>query len=257
MPEAFRAAELDGLPDRRQAERLPRVDRDVEVLPLHVLEGVQVTAGRPAGVGARDVEPDHPPVTVADGQLGDLQRPGRGAHAGEQPADDDPGRRAAQAEPLQHRRDNLVGLQSPVQVQFGREADLGVDDAVGGQVLGAFGGDPDQRLAGLHDRHRVLERLQVQLQVTAPRGAGHRGGQHLRIVARQLVVADFLGQRHDGRGSQAAVQVVVQQNLRHGADLIKAQGHALIVNHLARLMRDGGPCPPRAPRESRPGPKWR
>ena len=166
MPEPLRAAELDGFPDRRQAERLPRVDRDLEVLPLHVLEGVQMTARRPARLRARDVEAHHAQVPVADGQLGDLQRSCRGPYGREQPADDDPGPRAPEAEPLQHRLDHLIEAQSPVDMQLGSEPDLGVDDAVRGQVLSAFGGDPDQRLRCLHDRDRVLERLQVQLKMT-------------------------------------------------------------------------------------------
>ena len=124
-------------------------------------------------------------------------------------------------------------------MQLRGEPDLGVDDAVGGQVLGAFGGDPGQRLGRLHDRHRVPERLQVQLKVTAPRGAGHRLGQFIRVGGRQAVVPDGLGQLHDGRGTEAAVQVIVQQHLRDGADLIKAQGHGLIVNHPGRRAQDG------------------
>jgi hypothetical protein len=239
MPEPLRAAELDGLPDRRQAERLPRVDRDVEVLPLHVLEGVQMTARRPARLRARDVEAHHAQVPVADGQLGDLQRPCRGPHAREQPADDDPGPRAAEAEPRQHRLDHLIEAQSPFDMQLGSEPDLGVDDAVRGQVLSAFGGDPDQRLRCLHDRDRVLERLQIQLKMATPGGAGHRLGQHVRIGARQTVVADGLGQLHDGLGAQAAIQVIVQQDLRHGADLLNAQAHAPILNDSGQRRSTG------------------
>ena len=41
-----------------------------------------------------------------------------------------------------HGVDHLVERQAAGQVQLGREADLGVDDAVGGEVLGALGGHP-------------------------------------------------------------------------------------------------------------------
>jgi len=171
MPEPLRPAELDGLPDRRQAERLARVDRDVEVLPLHVLERVQVPAGRPAGLRPGDVEPDHAQVTVTDGQLGDLQRPRRGSHRGDQGTYGDAGAGAAQPETGEDGLDHLVQAEPASQMKLGGEPHLGVDDPVGGQVLGALGGDPGQRLRGLHDRDRVLERLQVQLEVAAPRGA--------------------------------------------------------------------------------------
>ena len=45
VAEPLGAAALQRLPDRRQPEAFAGVDRDVEVLPLHVLEGVEVTVG--------------------------------------------------------------------------------------------------------------------------------------------------------------------------------------------------------------------
>src|ERR1700733_13209028 len=42
MAEALGPAVLDGLPDRRQPEALTGVDGRVEVLPVHVLERVEV-----------------------------------------------------------------------------------------------------------------------------------------------------------------------------------------------------------------------
>ena len=48
--------------------------------------------------------------------------------------------------------------------EFRRVSDLGVGDAVGGQVLGAFGGDPDDRVALLHDAGRVGEGLEIELE---------------------------------------------------------------------------------------------
>ena len=71
-------------------------------------------------------------------------------HRGQQRPDPDPvagrgGRPLALAEAVQHRLDDLVEGQAPLDVQLGGEADLGVDDAVGGQVLGALGGHPAQR----------------------------------------------------------------------------------------------------------------
>src|SRR6516162_10915771 len=76
VAEPLGAAILHRFPDRWQAEPLSRVDRDVEVLPVDVLEGVQVAAGRPARLGACDVEPDHAVVAVPYRELGDLKRSG-------------------------------------------------------------------------------------------------------------------------------------------------------------------------------------
>ena len=183
VPEALGPAPLQRLPDGGQAEPLAGVDGDVEVLPRHVLEGVQVPAGRAARLGARDVEPDHALVPVTHRELGDLQRARRRAHGGEQGVHGDSPAAAAAPEPLEHGLDHLVQAQPAGHVQLGGEPDLGVDHPVGGQVLGALGGHPDQRLAGLHDRHRVLERVQVVLEVPAPRAAG-QPGRHLVRVGR-------------------------------------------------------------------------
>lgn len=70
MAKALGAAVLDRFPDGRQAEALADMDRDVEVLPVNVLEGVEVAARRPACLRAGDVEADDAVVAVADGGLG-------------------------------------------------------------------------------------------------------------------------------------------------------------------------------------------
>ncbi len=220
VPQSLSAAPLHGLPDRRQPEPLAGVDRDVEVLPLEVLERVQVPARRPAGFRPRDVEPDHALVPVADRELGDLQRPGRRAHGGEQRVHRDPAALAALAEPLEHGLDDLVEAQTAFGVQLGGEPDLGVGHPVGGQVLGALGGHPAQRVRGLHDPDRVPERVQVDLQVTAVRALGQPLGQVLYVVAGQVPVPRLRRQLEDGLRAQATVQVIVQQDLRHGPDLV-------------------------------------
>ena len=68
-------------------------------------------------------------------------------HRGEQLADHDPaaGRRDALVEARLHGGDHLVEGQPLADVLLGRVADLGVHDAVGGQVLDALAGDPGQR----------------------------------------------------------------------------------------------------------------
>ena len=70
----------------------------------------------------------------------------------------------AHPEPLEVRLDDLVEGQPALDGQLGGVADLGVDDAVGREVLGAFGGDPDDRVALLHDAEGVRERLEVELE---------------------------------------------------------------------------------------------
>ena len=149
----------------------------------------------------------------------------RRPHRGEQGVDRDPAPGpglvgTALAEPVEYRLDHLVQAQPALGVQLGGEADFGVDDPVRGQVLGALGRHPAQGVRRLHDRDRVPERVEVHLQVPAVRARGQRAGQVLHVVAGQVGVADLAGQLKDGLRAQAAVQVVVQQDLRGGPDFL-------------------------------------
>ena len=151
MAEPVGAAPLDGLPDRRQAERLAGVDGEVGVLALEVLERVEVAGGREAGLGAGDVEARRPRCRARRPASSAIsRRPGLVAHRGEQLADEDPAARRPAAipssKPALHRADDLVEGQAPGEVLLGGVAHLGVDDAVRGQVLGALAGDPGQRV---------------------------------------------------------------------------------------------------------------
>ena len=157
-------------------------------------------------------------------------------------------------EAVEDRLDHLVEGEAAFGVQLGGEADLGVDDAIGGQVLGALLGDPPQRVRSLHDADRVPERVQVQVQVAAVRAGGQHRRQLVRIVGRQAVVAGLPGELDDGFRAQAAVQVIVQQHLRHGADLVKCRAHltyaptssatsAALITLTTSGVRGGGALP--------------
>ena len=86
VSDALGAAHLDRLVHRLGAHGLARVDGEVAVGPLQVLEGGQVLGRRVADLAARDVEARHPPVAVGDGELGYLQGAPGVPHAGEQRA---------------------------------------------------------------------------------------------------------------------------------------------------------------------------
>jgi len=135
----------------------------------------------------------------------------------------------ALAETLEDGLDHLVQAQPALGVQLGREPDLGVDHPVGGQVLGALRGHPPQRIRGLHDRDRVPERIEVNLQVTAVRAFSQPFRQLFRVVTGQVGVTCFAGQLKDGLRAQASVQVIMQQNLRDSPDLGQCQ-HPTIVH---------------------------
>ena len=103
-------------------------------------------------------------------------------------------------------------------VQLGREADLGVDDAVGGEVLRALGRDPGERPAGLHDADGVREGLEVALEGAGVGRLDEPAAERLGVGRGQRVVAGLGGQLDDRGRAQPAVEVVVQQRLGRAPD---------------------------------------
>ncbi len=171
VPEPVGAAPLDRLPDRRQAEGLTGVDGEMEVLPLEVLERVEVAGRGEARLGPGDVEADDPGVAPLHGELGDLARPRLVPHRGEELAYDDPAARVDHPllEAGPHRGHDLVEAEPGGDVLLGGVANLGVDHAVGRQVGDALAGHPLDSSLGLHHRDRVVEGLEIPHQ-----GAGVR-----------------------------------------------------------------------------------
>ena len=178
-PHHWIASQIDGSPNASPAWIVKW-----RVLALEVLERVEVPGGRVAGLGAGDVEAGHAAVAPGDGELGDLAGAGLVPHRGEQLAHRDPALGPAGhalLEALLDGGDDLVEGQPGGDVLLGRVADLGVDDAVRGQVLDALAGHPGQRGGGLHDRDGVVEGLEVAHQRA---GVGHRReprAQRLRV----------------------------------------------------------------------------
>ena len=69
VTDAVRAAPLDRLPDAFLAERLPGMNRDVEVLSLDVVERIDMLLRREPAFLAGQVESDDSTLTKIDGQL--------------------------------------------------------------------------------------------------------------------------------------------------------------------------------------------
>jgi len=128
-------------------------------------------------------------------------------------------------------------------VEFGREADLGVDDAVGRQILGAFGRNPLERLQGLHDRHGVGKPFQVEDEVLAVCTPPEPGGEVVRVGGRETDVACLAGELDDGGGAEPAVEVVVEEDFRSGPDRGQVQRPAPAkFVHLPALRAPRGPA---------------
>ena len=235
VPQPLGATPLERLPDGRQAEALTGMDGDVEVLPTDGLEGVEVARRRVALLRPGDVEADDAGVTPAQGQLGDLARARELAHAGAEHLHDDrptDGRRAAGAdrEALEGRLDHLVERQAALGRELRCIADLGIGDAIRGQVLGALGGHADDGVALLHHRHGVREGLEVQLERLAV-GArvGSRPPSSSGSVRRQTSVAMLRREVDHGLRSQAAVEVVVEQDLGRATDRLGRQHRHMLA----------------------------
>ena len=112
-------------------------------------------------------------------------------------------------------------------MQLGGETDLGVHDAVLGQVRHALPGDALERLRRLHHGDRVGEALEVADKVQA-RLLRHERAPELRGVdGREASIAGGGGQFDQRFGPQAAVEVVVEEHLRRSPDLIEAGGGVL------------------------------
>ena len=134
----------------------------------------------------------------------------------------------AGAEAPEDRLDHLVEGEPVRHVQLWREPDLGVDHPVRREVFRALGRHPDQGVAGLHDRHRVLEGVEVKVQVT-PVGAALQPQLHLGHVVRgEPVVADLPGEVHDRGCPQPSVEMIVKQLFGSSADLVQT-GHLPIL----------------------------
>ena len=129
-------------------------------------------------------------------------------------------------EALEVRLDDVVEAQAALGRELRRVANLGVDDAVGREILGALRGDPDDRVALLHDADGVGERLEVQLEGLAVGAATHPGRELVGIGRRQPVIAELAGEVDDRRRPQPAVEVVVEQRLRCLADRVEREHDA-------------------------------
>ena len=175
-------------------------------------------------------KPTTPASRQRTAQLGDLHRAGGLAHRGDEQLASTIGWPAAAARSVPMRNPSSIASTTSSRVRprsgdsSGAIPDLGVDDAVGGQVLGALGGDPHDRVALLHDARRCARTSRGR----APASCGRRrGGTRRRArptsVGREVRVAELRGEVDDRRRPQAAVEVVVEQRLGRPADRVERE----------------------------------
>src|SRR5882672_6838114 len=98
----------------------------MRIFPAQVFERVEMAGRRVSRLRTGNVKPDDARVAVVHGQLGNLERPRRMPHRGQQRDHPDPatverGHRAALPEALEHRVDDLLVAQSAFDMELGGE----------------------------------------------------------------------------------------------------------------------------------------
>ena len=233
VPEAVGAAPLDRLPDARQPEGLTCMDGEVGILAAEILERVEVPGRWEPGLRPCDVEAGDPLVAIAHDESGDLGSVGGMAHCRQQGSHPDPLTQPG-GDPLAVAKAGIDGLnhllqRQPVdQMLFGGITHLGIDHSVCGKILHALAGNPVQGIRGLHDRQRLLERLQVTHQRTRAGAVREPGPERVCILCRKSLVANGLGELDDRLRAQSAVEVIVQQRLRRTSKDVVG-GHTVTV----------------------------
>ncbi len=183
--------------------------------------------GYPAS-GPAMSKPDHALVPMAHGELGDLDRARRLAHGGDDEPDRDRSALGTAPEAGEHRIGHLVEREATIGQQLGRHPDLGVHDAIGRQVLGALGRDPLDRIARLHDRDRVPESLEIELERLPVGAAREPCRQLVGIGRRQVAIADLGRELEHAARPKPAVEMVVEQHLGCAARELEAQVSGVI-----------------------------
>lgn len=136
------------------------------------------------------------------------------------------------------RVDDSLHIQALFQMVFRSQAQLSVDNVVGGQILDGLTRNARQRLSGLHDGAGVREGGQVARQRARVAGVNEPLLQFIHVGGGQLIgVTAVRGQVDNGLRAQAAIEVIVKQYLGQAGDnlahLIEIRCRRLCVQRLS------------------------
>jgi len=239
MAEALGAAELHGLPDARQSEGLTGVNGGVEVLALDEVEGLEMSGGRVAGLGAGDVEAHHAGIAPTHGELGDLETARRGAHGRQDRVDREIGAGRTASEARHDRVGHFVEGEPGLGGELGCETHFGVHHAVGGEILRAFEGHALDGVTVLHDPDGVGEGLEIEHEIVALGAAVEPAREIVDVGGGESLVTELGSEFDDGGRPQATVEVVVQEDLGVGEVLADVDGHAFTRREPPSSRRSG------------------
>ena len=225
VADAVGAADVDRLSHRLGAVGLARVDRAVDVVVPHELEGLLVVLGRVVRLGARQIEAHHAAPLVGHGELGHLVARLRRdvPDAAEDHARFDAVRLAGPAQAVQHRLDDGGELETVLRVQHRRVPHLHVADVLEVGVLGELKGDALESVLLLHDLQGELEALEIvdQGAEVAPCADG---GAHVLGGLEPEVQPLGAGEVHDRLRTQRAIQVHMEIGLRELVEDLEGDG---------------------------------
>jgi hypothetical protein len=160
VADAMRAADVNGLGDRLGPVGLASVNRDVDVVVAHELEGRLVMLGRVVVLRAGEIEPNDAATLVSNGKLSHLER-ALGRHVADAADDDirlDPVLLARLPQAFEHAFDDRRQLEPATGVKHRRIANFHVPDVLAGRVLRQLVGNATQGVLRLHYAQGDLER---------------------------------------------------------------------------------------------------
>ena len=124
-------------------------------------------------------------------------------------------------EAARHALHDLLEVEPALSMEYRRVADLRVHDPVAREILAAFVRDALERLLCLHDRDRVRESAKIERERTRRGARVEPPAQLLRVRRRQPFVPLIASELDDRHGPQPAVEMVVQEHFRRGAERLE------------------------------------
>src|SRR6266849_3106655 len=212
VSDPMRPAILNRLPDRFLAIAFAGVNRNIKILPLNVVKGVNVLFGRITAFFSGKIEADNSTLTKIHSEFRHLERYIHVTHGADDQARSNSKILSPSLQSLQDGRDDLLVGQSFFSVKNWRKASLKVNHSIFAEILGLFIGDALQSLLGLHDRDGVAETLEVFGETSLVRALMKPFRQRPGIGCRPVPVSPVFGQLNHGLRLQHAIQVLVQKD---------------------------------------------
>lgn len=222
--------QVEGSGDGLDPGGFPGMNGDTETGVTSMSNRSAMEIRRESDLRTGQIEAHRAAVRPATGRLGHRQRVGLVPQRRADESDFD-AEIVGVAQASEDGLDGVVHRHSLRSVGFWCKANLGVDDPIVGEVLDAVSGHPLEGMGGLHHRQRVPEHFQVANQARYLRLSLQGSGQLARIGGGQTSIAGEVGEVDQGLGTQATIEVVMEEDAVDGlprdqsGDLFLEAGH--------------------------------